>query len=48
MENILIDGVIDARRGRSTGETRGMNWFFTSYRDNYSRVFVYSIYINYV
>lgn len=46
MENILIDGVIDARRGRSTGETRGMNWFFTSYRDNYSRGFVYSIDIN--
>ena len=46
MENILIDGVIDARRGRSTGEARGMNWFFTSYRDNYSRGFVYSIDIN--
>ena len=46
MENILIDGVIDARRGRSTGETRGMNWFFTSYKDNYSRGFVYSIDIN--
>lgn len=46
MKNILIDGVIDARRGRSTGETRGMNWFFTSYRDNYSRGFVYSIDIN--
>ena len=43
MENILIDGVIDARRGRSTGETKGMNWFFTSYKDNYSRGFVYSI-----
>ena len=46
MENILIDGVIDARRGRSTGETRGMNWFFTLYKDNYSRGFVYSIDIN--
>lgn len=46
VENILIDGVIDARRGRSTGETRGMNWFFTSYKDNYSRGFVYSIDIN--
>lgn len=43
MENILIDGVIDARRGRSTGETKGMNWFFTLYKDNYSRGFVYSI-----
>lgn len=43
MENILIDGVIDAKRGRSTGETKGMNWFFTSYKDNYSRGFVYSI-----
>lgn len=43
MENILIDGVIDARRGRSTGETKGMNWFFTSYKDNYSRGFIYSI-----
>lgn len=46
VENILIDGVIDARRGRSTGETRGVNWFFTSYKDNYSRGFVYSIDIN--
>ena len=46
MENILIDGVIDARRGRSTGETRGMNWFFTSYKDNFSHGFVYSIDIN--
>ena len=46
LENILWDGIIDARRGTSTGETRGMNWFFVSYRDNYSRGLVYSIDIN--
>lgn len=43
LENILWEGIIDARRGTSTGETRGMNWFFVSYRDNYSRGFIYSI-----
>lgn len=46
LENILWDGIIDARRGTSNGETRGMNWFFTSYKDNFSRGFVYSIDIN--
>lgn len=43
LENILWEGIIDARRGTSTGETRGMNWFFVSYRDNFSRGFIYSI-----
>lgn len=41
--DILLDGTIDARNGKQTGETKGMNWFFTSYKDNYSRGFLFSI-----
>lgn len=43
MLNVITDGVIDAQKGRQTGETKGMNWFFTEYRDNYSRGYVFSI-----
>lgn len=44
--NILENGIIDARNGRSTGETKNMNWFFTEYKTNYSRGFVFSIEIH--
>lgn len=43
LTNILDDGVIDARSGRRTGETKGMNWFFTEMRNNFSRGFMFSI-----
>lgn len=43
LENILIDEEINARAGRRTGETYGVNWFFTSYRNNFSRGVMFSI-----
>ena len=43
MMNIITDGVIDARNGKQTGETKGMNWFFTEYRNNFSRGYTFSI-----
>lgn len=43
LTNIIESGVIDAKSGRRSGETKGMNWFFTEYRDNYSRGFMISI-----
>ena len=43
LEDILIDEEINARAGRRTGETYGVNWFFTSYRDNFSRGVMFSI-----
>ena len=43
LEEIIESGFIDARKGRCTGETKGMNWFFTEYKTNFSRGFVFSI-----
>ena len=43
LTNILNHGVIDVRSGRRTGETKGMNWFFTEMRNNFSRGFMFSI-----
>lgn len=43
LEDILIDGEINAKAGRRTGETYGVNWFFTSYKDNFSRGVMFSI-----
>lgn len=43
LTNIIESGVIDAKSGKRSGETKGMNWFFTEYRDNYSRGFMFSI-----
>ena len=34
LEDILLDGEINARHGKRTGETYGVNWFFTSFKDN--------------
>ena len=42
-ENILLDGEINARHGKRTGETYGVNWFFTSFKDNFARGVVFSI-----
>lgn len=46
LEDILLDGTIDARSGRRTGETKGMNWFSTKYSTNFSRGFIFSIEIS--
>ena len=35
LDNILETGVIDARQGRSTGETKNTNWFSTEFLENY-------------
>lgn len=35
LSNILETGVIDARQGRSTGETNNVNWFSTEFLENY-------------
>lgn len=43
LEDILLDGEINAAHGKSTGETYGVNWFFTSYKDNFARGVVFSI-----
>lgn len=43
LEDILLDGEINARYGKRTGETYGVNWFFTSFKDNFSRGVVFSI-----
>ena len=43
LEDILLDGEINARHGKRTGETYGVNWFFTSFKDNFARGVVFSI-----
>lgn len=43
LNNILEDGVICAKRGRRTGETSGVNWFFAKNRNNFSRGSMFSI-----
>ena len=43
LDNILTEGVICAKRGRSTGETRGVNWFFVKNLNNFSRGSMFSI-----
>ena len=43
LEDILLDGEINARHGKRTGETHGVNWFFTSFKDNFARGVVFSI-----
>lgn len=43
LEGILQDGVIDARNGRQTGETKGVNWFSFKQINNYSKGFIFSI-----
>ena len=43
LEDILLDGEINARHGKRTGETYGVNWFFTSFKDNFAKGVVFSI-----
>lgn len=43
LEDILLDGEINARHGKRNGETYGVNWFFTSFKDNFARGVVFSI-----
>ena len=43
LNDILSEGVICAKRGRSTGETRGVNWFFVKNLNNFSRGSMFSI-----
>ena len=43
LEDILLDGEINASHGKRTGETYGVNWFFTSFKDNFARGVVFSI-----
>lgn len=43
LNNILEDGVICAKRGRCTGETKGVNWFFVKNKNNFSRGSMFSI-----
>lgn len=43
LNSILEDGVICAKRGRRTGETSGVNWFFAKNRNNFSRGSMFSI-----
>lgn len=41
--NILLDGVISAKRGGQHGETYGVNWFFTTPKDNFAKGVIISI-----
>lgn len=44
LNEIIRSGVIDARAGRRTGETKGVNWFFVGeFKTNFSRGFSFSI-----
>lgn len=44
LNEIIRSGVIDAREGRRTGETKGVNWFFVGeFKTNFSRGFSFSI-----
>lgn len=43
LTSILETRIMDAHEGRQTGETRGMNWFFTKYDTSFSRGFLFSI-----
>lgn len=43
LNDIIEDGVISARRGRQTGETRGVNWFSTRLTGNFGHGTYFSI-----
>lgn len=43
LTEILETKVIDASKGRQTGETHGMNWFFIKNNNSFSRGFMFSI-----
>ena len=43
LNDIIEEGVISARRGRQTGETRGVNWFSTKLTGNFGHGTYFSI-----
>lgn len=43
LEDILIEGEINAGHGHRRGETKGVNWFFISFKENFAKGVLFSI-----
>lgn len=46
LSSILENELIDANKGKQTGETHGVNWFFVKYDESFSRGFMFSIVVD--